>query len=115
MPEDAAKEVTVFEVQEQIATAKVTGWGGTDYMCLAKYKDEWMIVNILWRTRPAQSNRLADMAKLGSPALLPIKIESGDSQANWTEESSFSQAESVSNHSAFLTIFNPGTLISLSK
>jgi hypothetical protein len=65
MPEDAPKEVTVFDVQEQIATAKLTAWWGTDYMHLAKYGDKWMIVNILWQTRPAQSNRLADMSKLG--------------------------------------------------
>jgi len=36
MPEDAPKEVTVFDVQEQIATAKLTAWCGTDYMHLAK-------------------------------------------------------------------------------
>jgi len=62
MPEDAPKEVTVFEVQEQIATAKLAAWWGTDYMHLAKYDGKWLIVNILWQSHPAQSNRLADMS-----------------------------------------------------
>ena len=64
MPENAPKEVTVFDVQEQIATAKLTAWWGTDYMHLAKYDGKWMIVNILWQTRLAQNNRLADVSKL---------------------------------------------------
>lgn len=43
------KEVTVFEVQDQTASAKVTAWWGTDYLLLGKYDGKWMISDILWQ------------------------------------------------------------------
>jgi hypothetical protein len=58
---DAPKEITIFDVQEQIASAKLTAWWGTDYMHLAKYDGRWMIVNGFWQAYPVQSDRLADM------------------------------------------------------
>lgn len=61
MPKDAPKEITIYDVLDQIATAKLVAWWGTDLMHLAKYDGKWMIVNILWQTRLAQANRLADM------------------------------------------------------
>jgi hypothetical protein len=66
MPKAAPKEITIFDVQEQIASAKLIAWWGTDYMHLAKYGGKWMIVNVFWQTHPAQSDRLADMSKLAS-------------------------------------------------
>ena len=48
----APKEVVVFEVLNQTASAKVTALWGIDYMHLAKYDGKWKIVNILWQEPP---------------------------------------------------------------
>lgn len=66
MPKDAPKEIIIFDVQEQIASAKLTAWWGIDYMHLAKYDGRWMIVNVFWQTHPAQSERLADRSNLAN-------------------------------------------------
>src|SRR5579885_2878364 len=63
MPKDAPKEITIFDVQEQIASAKLVAWWGIDYVHLAKCHGKWMIVNVFWQTTSPQSNRLADMSK----------------------------------------------------
>jgi hypothetical protein len=49
VPVNWPKEVTVFEVQDQTASAKVTAWWGTDYLLLGKYDGKWMISDILWQ------------------------------------------------------------------
>jgi hypothetical protein len=43
------KDVVVFEVQDQTASAKVTAWWGTDYVLLGKYDGRWMITDVLWQ------------------------------------------------------------------
>jgi hypothetical protein len=43
------KEVVIFEVQDQTASAKVTAWWGTDYLLLGKYNGHWMISDVLWQ------------------------------------------------------------------
>ena len=48
------KEVVVYEVLDQTASAKVTAMWGIDYMHLAKYDGKWKIVNILWQEPPAR-------------------------------------------------------------
>ena len=48
----APKEVVVYEVLNQTASAKVTALWGIDYMHLAKYDGTWKIVNILWQEPP---------------------------------------------------------------
>jgi hypothetical protein len=48
----APKEVVVYEVLNQTASAKVTALWGIDYMHLAKYDGKWKIVNILWQETP---------------------------------------------------------------
>ena len=48
----APKEVVVYEVLNQTASAKVTALWGIDYMHLAKYDGKWKIVNILWQEHP---------------------------------------------------------------
>ncbi len=48
----APKEVVVYEVLNQTASAKVTAYWGIDYMHLAKYDGTWKIVNILWQEPP---------------------------------------------------------------
>ena len=49
VPASWPKEVTVFEVQDQTASAKVTAWWGTDYLLLGKYDGKWMISDIMWQ------------------------------------------------------------------
>lgn len=43
------KEVVVFDVRNQTASAKVTAMWGVDYMHLAKHEGRWKILNIVWQ------------------------------------------------------------------
>lgn len=52
VPKDAVKEVVVYDVSDQTASAKVTAYWGIDYLHLAKYEGKWKIINILWQTPP---------------------------------------------------------------
>jgi hypothetical protein len=52
VPKDAPKEIVIYDVSDQTASAKLTAVWGIDYMHLAKYNGKWMIVNILWQTHP---------------------------------------------------------------
>jgi hypothetical protein len=54
IPKDAPKEVVVFDVADQTASAKVTAIWGIDYLHLAKYDGKWKIINILWQSPPKQ-------------------------------------------------------------
>ena len=45
---DAPKKVEVLDVMNNIASAKVTAWWGTDYLLLSKNDDKWMIEQVLW-------------------------------------------------------------------
>jgi hypothetical protein len=52
----SVKEVTVLDVLDQTATAKVTAAWGIDYMLLGKYDGQWKIVQILWQSHPPKSS-----------------------------------------------------------
>ncbi|MCA1558078.1 MAG: nuclear transport factor 2 family protein [Acidobacteria bacterium] len=52
---DAPKEVIIFEVSDQTASAKVIATWGIDYLHLAKYDGKWKIINILWQSPPKQA------------------------------------------------------------
>ena len=56
LPKDAVKEVVVFDVADQTASAKVTAVWGIDYIHLAKYEGKWKIINILWQSPPRKIN-----------------------------------------------------------
>ena len=56
VPKDAPKEVTIFEVSDQTASAKVKASWGIDYLHLAKYDGKWKIINVLWQS-PPKSNK----------------------------------------------------------
>ena len=49
---DAPKEITIFEVMDQTASAKLVAEWGMDYFHLAKYNGKWMIVNVMWQSLP---------------------------------------------------------------
>ena len=53
LAKDAPKEITIFDVQDQTASAKLVASWGSDYFHLAKYDGKWMIVNVLWQSPPA--------------------------------------------------------------
>lgn len=49
---DAPKDVVIYEVLDQIASAKVTAYWGVDYILMAKFDGKWMITHVLWQTPP---------------------------------------------------------------
>ena len=51
-PAAAPKEITVYDVQDQTASAKLTAWWGTDYLLLAKESGRWMIIAVVWQSPP---------------------------------------------------------------
>lgn len=51
-PEAAPKYVTVLDVLDQTATAKLEAQWGVDYLQLAKQDGRWRIVHVLWQSSP---------------------------------------------------------------
>jgi hypothetical protein len=49
------KDVEVFDVLDQTASAKVVAMWGIDYLHLAKYDARWKIINIVWQAHPPKS------------------------------------------------------------
>jgi len=52
---ESPKKITVFDMLDKIATAKVEALWGIDYFHLAKVNGKWMIVNVLWQDHPKKS------------------------------------------------------------
>lgn len=52
IPKNSVKEIVVYDVADQTASAKLTARWGIDYMHLAKFDGKWMITDILWQTPP---------------------------------------------------------------
>jgi hypothetical protein len=46
------KKITVFEVLDKTASAKVEAKWGIDYFHLGKVNGKWMIINVLWQEHP---------------------------------------------------------------
>ena len=51
-PANAVKDIAIFDVQDQTASAKLTAWWGTDYLLLAKQNGRWTITHVLWQSPP---------------------------------------------------------------
>ncbi len=51
-PETAPKQIEIYDVLDQTASAKLTASWGVDYLLLAKYDGKWMISHVLWQTPP---------------------------------------------------------------
>ena len=49
---DAPKEIVIYDISDQTASAKLTAVWGIDYIHLAKYDGKWKFVNVLWQTPP---------------------------------------------------------------
>ena len=52
IPKNSKKEIVVFDVADQTASAKLTARWGIDYLHLAKFDGKWMITDILYQTPP---------------------------------------------------------------
>ena len=52
IPKNSKKEIVVYDVADQTASAKLTALWGIDYLHLAKFDGKWMITDILWQTPP---------------------------------------------------------------
>ncbi|HKR10522.1 MAG TPA: nuclear transport factor 2 family protein [Pyrinomonadaceae bacterium] len=52
VPKNSKKEIVIYDVSDQTASAKLTATWGIDYMHLAKFDGKWMITDILWQTPP---------------------------------------------------------------
>jgi hypothetical protein len=46
------KDITIFDIYEDDASAKVVFLGWVDYVHLARINGRWVIVNVLWQEKP---------------------------------------------------------------
>ena len=53
VPDDAPREVTVLDVLDKTASAKLVAHWGVDYFHLVKEDGEWKILQVLWQSPPA--------------------------------------------------------------
>jgi len=51
------KDVSVLDVLDQTAVAKVTANWGIDYMLLARFDGRWKITQIIWQSHPPKDTR----------------------------------------------------------
>jgi hypothetical protein len=51
-PADFPREIVVFDVLDQTASARLTAVWGIDYLLLGKFDGKWMITHVLWQTPP---------------------------------------------------------------
>jgi hypothetical protein len=49
---DRRKDVTIFDIYQNAASAKISASGWVDYLHLAKWNGRWVIVNVLWELHP---------------------------------------------------------------
>lgn len=47
---ESIKDISIYDVQDKTATAKVVAAWGTDYFHLAKINEKWYIMNVLWQS-----------------------------------------------------------------
>ena len=48
------KDVTVLDVFENVACAKIVASTWIDYLHLSRFNGRWVIVNVLWEMKPGQ-------------------------------------------------------------
>ena len=52
IPKDSPKEITIYDIREKTASAKLVAYWGQDYFHLAKLDGKWWIVNVIWQSLP---------------------------------------------------------------
>lgn len=50
---ESPKKITVFEILDKTASAKVEAQWGIDFFHLAKMEGQWMIIQVLWQDYPS--------------------------------------------------------------
>ena len=45
-------DVTIFDIYQNAASAKIYASGWIDYLHLAKWRGRWVIINVLWELHP---------------------------------------------------------------
>ena len=51
------KDVTIFDIYQNAASAKIYASGWVDYLHLAKWNGRWVIINVLWELHPRPAQR----------------------------------------------------------
>jgi len=46
------KDVTIYDIYQNAASAKIYASGWVDYLHLAKWNGRWVIINVLWELHP---------------------------------------------------------------
>jgi hypothetical protein len=59
-PASAPKDIVIYEVLDQTATAKLTASWGIDYLLLGKYDGKWMISHVIWQSPPPNATAAKD-------------------------------------------------------
>ena len=54
-PADRHKDVTILDIYQNAASAKIYAAGWVDYLHLAKWNGRWVIVNVLWELHPKKA------------------------------------------------------------
>src|SRR5690349_15025449 len=49
------EDVTIFDIYQNAASAKIYASGWVDYLHLAKWSGRWVIVNVLWELHPQRA------------------------------------------------------------
>jgi putative lumazine-binding protein len=49
------KDVTIFDIYQNAASAKIYASGWVDYLHLAKWNGRWVIINVLWELHPRRN------------------------------------------------------------
>ncbi len=55
--EEQQKDVTILDAFENAATVKLEMRDWIDYMHIAKFNGKWVIVNVLWETKPRKEEK----------------------------------------------------------
>lgn len=56
-PARQQKDVTILDIYQNAASAKIIASDWIDYLHLAKWNGRWVIVNVLWELNPQQPSR----------------------------------------------------------
>jgi len=54
LPDDAPKDIEIYDKQNKIALVKVTAYWGVDYLQIVKTDNKWKIIHILWQNDPRE-------------------------------------------------------------
>lgn len=49
-------DVTILDVYENTASVRIDAGGWIDYLHIARWNNEWVIINVLWEVRPDQDS-----------------------------------------------------------